>query len=153
LLGSALAVVVIVGAVRLGGRAEAGVAAPADTAGWSQGRLRVEVLNVGGVAGMARAATRDLRSGGFDVVEFRSERPFDAALPSVVIDRVGRIDLAQAVAEKLGIDNVQSDPNPNLYVDVTVVLGSEWSGSGLESDVDEAIGANRWWDPRGWFGR
>lgn len=153
LLGSAIGVAVIVGGVRLAGRTEAESAVPAEPAAWSEGRVRIEVLNVGGVSGMARKATRELRAGGFDVVGFRSERPFDPARPSEVIDRVGRTEVAQAVAEKLGIDNVQSDPNPNLYVDVTVVLGSEWSGSGLDSDVDEVTGVNEWWDPRGWFGR
>jgi predicted NBD/HSP70 family sugar kinase len=39
----------------------------------------------------------------------------------VVIDRVGRPDLAEAVANALGIPNVLTQPDPNLFVDVTVV--------------------------------
>lgn len=95
--------------------------------GWADGRVRVEVLNGGGVAGMAVDATDRLRDRGFDVVDIGNQRPFDSERPSVVIDRVGRTDMARAVAEALGIDNVQSDPDPNLYVDVSVVLGAEWT--------------------------
>ncbi|MEM7415982.1 MAG: LytR C-terminal domain-containing protein [Gemmatimonadota bacterium] len=96
-------------------------------AGWEDGRVRVEVLNGGGVGGMAVRATDRLRDYGFDVVDIGNARPFDRERPSVVIDRVGRSDMAQAVAEALGIDNVQSDPDPNLYVDVSVVLGADWT--------------------------
>ncbi|MDA0328359.1 MAG: LytR C-terminal domain-containing protein [Gemmatimonadetes bacterium] len=120
---------------------------------WNEGRVRVEILNVGGVSGMAAQATTTLRAAGFDVVKFGNAVPFDAALVSGVIDRVGRTDIAQAVAEELGIDNVQSDPNPNLYVDVSVLLGSEWSGPNDRPGVDDASGSGAWWDPRGWFGR
>ena len=42
------------------------------------------------------------------------------------MDRVGRPELARAVAEVLGIRNVRSDPDSDLYVDVSVVLGSDW---------------------------
>lgn len=99
----------------------------AGPAGWDDGRVRVEVLNGGGVGGMAVQATDRLRDYGFDVVDIGNARPFDRERPSVVIDRVGRADMARAVAEALGIDNVQSDPDPNLYVDVSVVLGAGWT--------------------------
>lgn len=125
---------------------------PASQVVWSEGRVRVEVLNVGGVTGMAGGATRKLREAGFDVVDFGDSRPFDPGRPSEIVDRVGRTDIATAVAEVLGIDNVQSDPDPNLYVDVSVLLGSEWAGreEGTEEDQSEAAAA--WWNPRGWFG-
>ena len=118
-----------------------------------EGRVRVEVLNAGGVSGMARDATRRLRSVGFDVVDFRSARPFDRERPSAVIDRVGRTDVAQAVADALGIDNVQSEPGPNFYVDVTVLLGSEWARPAPTSNAGGGDPERAWWDPRGWLGR
>lgn len=128
----------------------AGVAA--DPVPWAQGRVRVEVLNGGGVNGMARAATGVLREGGFDVVSFGNASTFDPAQPSVVIDRVGRVDLAQAVATTLGINNVQSDPDPNLYVDVSVVLGQEWDGP-QDAATDEVPEPRAAWDPRSWLAR
>ncbi|MDZ7780128.1 MAG: LytR C-terminal domain-containing protein [Gemmatimonadota bacterium] len=88
-------------------------------------RVRVEVLNGGGVGGAARRATEFARSIGFDVVYFGNAESFDR-VESEVVDRVGRPELAEAVAEALGIGNVRSDPDPDLYVDVSVVLGSRW---------------------------
>lgn len=89
-------------------------------------RITVEVRNAGGVAGMARTATDHLRSGGFDVVALGNAASFGHER-SVVIDRIGELETAQAVAAALGVDSVTSDPDPNLYVDVTVRLGSAWT--------------------------
>jgi len=113
-------------------------------------RVRVEVLNAGGITGLARDATEYLRDSGFDVVDFGNARDFDAD-SSVVLDRVGQGEIARAVADVLGIDNVRSQPDSNLYVDVSVLLGSEWQHPDLpEPDCCEQPA---WWDPRGWFGR
>jgi len=117
-----------------------------------QGRVRVEVLNAGGVSGMAREVTGVLREGGFDVVDFGNASSVDPERPSSVIDRIGRPDLAQAVADALGIDNVLSEPNPNLYVDVSVLLGSEWTRPDPVRD-EERRGGRAWWDPRAWLSR
>ena len=118
---------------------------------WNGARVRVDVQNGGGVTGMARSAMEILRPAGFDVVKFGNARAFDPERPSAVIDRVGRIDAARAIAKALGIDNVLSDPNPNLYVDVTVVVGSTWQPVDLarRSEITEPW---PWWDPREWFG-
>ena len=101
--------------------------APADEPVLSPARDRVtvDVRNAGGVTGMARAATDRLRGAGFDVVGIGNAGQFGLE-SSVVIDRVGKLETAAAVAEALGIDSVTSDPDPNLFVDVTVRLGSEW---------------------------
>ena len=124
-----------------------------DEAPWSEERVRVEVLNLGGVSGMGRDATQAIRDAGFDVVELGNVVPFDSLGPSRVIDRVGRTDIAQAVATAVGIDNVQSDPDPNLYVEVSVLLGSDWVGAEGIAANDEVIRPSLWWDPRTWFGR
>lgn len=86
----------------------------------------MDVRNAGGVDGMARAATDYLRGAGFDVVGLGNARSFDQET-SVVIDRVGNRDAASWVADVLGIDSVASDPDPNLFVDVTVRLGAAWT--------------------------
>jgi hypothetical protein len=52
----------------------------------------------------------------------------------------------------LGVDAVISDPDPNLFVDVTVLLGSEWSAGGVP-DTADAPSDREPWDPRGWIGR
>jgi len=114
-----------------------------------QGRVRVEVLNAGGVAGRAGEATEALRDGGFDVVYFGNDVSFEQD-SSLVLDRVGRLDAARAVADVLGIRNVRSEPDANLYLDVSVKLGREWTP--LPEDPGEETTAPAWWDPRGWFG-
>lgn len=119
---------------------------------WSEGRVRVEVLNGGGVTGMARAATQVLRRSGFDVVDFGNAPVFDSTRSSEVVDRVGRTDIARAVADALGIDNVHSDPDPNLFVDVTVVVGRAWTEPVARSGGEPGEGGRNWWDPREWFG-
>src|SRR5687768_1490685 len=63
-------------------------------------RVRVEVLNGGGRQGMARTATDVLRDRGFDVVFYGNATDPDGD-SSVVLDRVGRLDLAREVADAL----------------------------------------------------
>ena len=119
---------------------------------WNGARVRVDVQNGGGVSGMARTAMEILRPAGFDVVSFGNAPSFDPDRPSAVIDRVGRTDQAQAVAKALGIDNVLSEPDPNLYVDVTVVLGRAWEPD-VHDHQSQEPGARPWWNLRGWLGR
>lgn len=116
----------------------------------SAGRVRVEVLNGGGVSGRAGEATDALRDAGFDVVLFGNAGTFDRD-SSVVLDRVGGLEAARAVADVLGIRNVRSEPDANLYLDVSVVLGREWTPVAERLGEDETPNP-AWWDPRGWFG-
>lgn len=115
-------------------------------------RVRVEVRNAGGVSGQARAATVQLRDLGFDVVSFGNAARFDRD-SSVVVDRVDRPDLARAVADLLGIHQVIADPDPNLFVDVTVLLGRDWPGDDALPAGEEEAPEREPWDPRGWIGR
>lgn len=110
-----------------------------------EGRVRVEVLNGGGVTGAARDATELLRELGFDVVFFGNAETFSRDT-SVVLDRVGRLDAARAVAQGLGIGRVRSEPDSSLYVDVTVRLGAEWASAGPKEDVPPP--PPPWWDLR-----
>jgi hypothetical protein len=111
-------------------------------------RVRVEVLNGSGKSGLARGATDLLREGGFDVVYFGNAK--ESGLDSsVVLDRVGRVDMARAVADALGIRSVASAPDSNLYLDVTVMLGAEWSRPNLAPTPVSA--PLPWWSPKRWF--
>lgn len=130
--------------------APAGPPAEPEPAVWSEGRVRVEVLNLGGVSGMAREATVLLRRSGFDVVSFGNAPAFDPDRASAVVDRVGRRHVAEAVAAALGIDDVVSEPDPNLYVEVTVLLGQEWRGL-RTGPLREGGDRPEWWDPWRWI--
>lgn len=110
-------------------------------------RIRVEVLNGGGTPGAARAATDVLRDAGFDVVAFQNAQNF-AERPSVVIDRVGRPALAQRVAGALGLEAVESEPDSTRLLEVTVVLGTDWTPPVAAPPPPPA---RPWWDPRGYI--
>jgi hypothetical protein len=114
-------------------------------------RIRVEVLNAAGVAGLAREVTNRLRDDGFDVVQMGNAGTFDRD-STLVIDRVGREELAEGVANALGIRNVLSEPDPNLFVDVTVLLGRDWAQRAAH-DASDTPPDRAPWDPRGWLGR
>lgn len=88
-------------------------------------RGRVEVLNAAGKSGLARAATEQLRAAGFDVVFFGTTRPNSDS--SVVIDRVGRADIATAAAGALEITSVRSQKDTTLLLDATVIVGADWT--------------------------
>lgn len=107
-------------------------------------RIRVEVLNAGGRPDMARRATDLLRRRGFDVVYFGNAETFEQDT-SRVLDRVGRLDAARAVAEALGIGRVRSEVDRNLYLDVTVRLGSEWEPADAVAE-SAARDSAEWWD-------
>ena len=128
----------------------AGVGRRQSSVAGVDGRVRVEVLNAGGVSGLAGSATDALRDGGFDVVYFGNATSFDRD-SSVVLDRVGTIEAAQGVADVLGIRNVRSEPDSNLYLDVSVLLGRDWQPP-EEAQVEDDQPPRAWWDPRGWFG-
>lgn len=111
-------------------------------------RIRVEVLNGGGRSGMARAATEALRDGGFDVVSYGNASEFGRD-SSVVLSRAGDVKFARAVADALGIREVRLEPDSNLYLDVSVVLGAVWEPVAVEASTSEPP----WWDPRSWMRR
>ena len=110
-----------------------------------RGRVRVEVLNAGGTSGVARGATAVLRDLGLDVVYYGNAENFSDE-PSVVLDRVGRVDAARTVADALGIRELRSEPDSNLFVDVTVRLGPEWSG--VPDSLGNDSASRPWWDLR-----
>src|SRR5688572_30365015 len=92
--------------------------------GLESGR-RVEVLNAAGRSGMARTATDKLRAAGYDVVYFGNAGNRTDSL-SIVLDRVGKPDLARAVASQLGITRVETAIDSTRLVEVSVVLGVDW---------------------------
>ena len=113
------------------------------------GRVRVQVLNGGGLSGVAWEATGLLRDKGFDVVSYGNAGTFSQD-SSVVMDRVGRWENARLVAEVLGIEATISEPDSALYVDVSVVLGPEWTPPPVSQEPEEEI---PWWDIRRFFRR
>jgi hypothetical protein len=126
-----LAVLVLMGSALLGLRgapgedADGSAAEVGDALEAPERRIRVEVLNAAGIPRLAQRGTDRLRDRGFDVVHFGNARGFHADT-TLVLDRVGDPDAAQAVARALGVRRVRSAPDSSLYLEVTVVLGRDW---------------------------
>ena len=98
-------------------------AAPAPAA-VPDSRVRVEVLNGSGKSGLARLATDQLRDAGYDVVHLGNAA--SAAKTSLVIDRVGKKEIADRIAQALSIGRVETQVDTSRYLEVTVILGKDW---------------------------
>ncbi len=114
-------------------------------------RIRVEVLNGSGRSGLARETTGFLRDRGFDVVEVGNWKTFEED-STFVLARTGDLEVARRVAETLGVSRVTEAPDPNLFVDVSVVLGRDWSRARL-SVPDQPTSEVPWWDLRQYLKR
>lgn len=85
---------------------------------------RVEVLNGSGVAKAGVGLADDLRKKGFDVVYIGNADRSDYA-ETLVLDRVGDLRYAQAVASELGVEPAFKQKNEELLLEVTVILGRD----------------------------
>lgn len=108
---------------------------------WSGRAIRVEVINAAGVDQLARRATDHLRELGFDVVYYGNADEFGRD-SSVAIARVDSIEPARRVADALGVMQVEKEPDRNLYLDVSVILGRDWAEPAPEEE--EGV-AEVWW--------
>lgn len=88
-------------------------------------RIRVEILNATATPRLALSATRLLRDRGFDVVSIgNSPARRDSTL---VLDRTTHPDWARLVASVLGRGAIEARADTSRYVDVTVLLGADWT--------------------------
>lgn len=110
---------------RMGEGAQGAGGAPSSLPARAAERPAVEVLNGMGRPGAARRAAEDLREMGFDVVYFGNADRFDHRRTRVLA-RSADTAAARRVADSLGVGELEVKPAPELYVDGTVVLGSDW---------------------------
>ena len=97
---------------------------PAQPLAVPDSRVRIQVLNGSRKAGLARFATDKLRDAGYDVVSLgNATKPADN---SVVLDRVGKREIAERIARVLEITRVETRVDTALYLEATVILGSDW---------------------------
>ncbi len=89
-----------------------------------ESRVVVEVLNGSGRTGLARTATRVLRRRGIDVVYLGNAPRADSTR---VLLRRGDSDLASRVQNALGQGLVATQLDSVRHVDVTVVLGADFT--------------------------
>jgi hypothetical protein len=88
-------------------------------------RIRVEILNATATPRLALSATRLLRDRGFDVVSI-GNNPVrrDSTL---VVDRTNHPEWARLAVSVLGRGSVEARADTSRYVDITVLLGADWS--------------------------
>ncbi|MBD3274127.1 MAG: hypothetical protein GF372_02390 [Candidatus Marinimicrobia bacterium] len=96
----------------------------------------VEVLNGNGVPGVAAEYTEFLREEGFDVQNTENADNFSYE-NTLVIARSENRQKAYAVARALQIDTsrVQSNIDPSLQLDVTVILGDDYNTISIYDQV------------------
>jgi hypothetical protein len=90
--------------------------------------LEVEVLDGAGNMKAAQYVTNVLRVKGYDVVEMK--RNLEGSVErTYIMDRSGNLEAARTLAEKLGIsqDKVFQKIDRHLYLDITVVVGTDFS--------------------------
>ena len=88
--------------------------------------IQLEVMNGTTEPNIAQRVTEILRAGGFDVVDVGNSKVSGVA-ETKVIARTQDIGPAQSVASYLGVDrkNVVLQPDKNLYLDVSVIIGKD----------------------------
>ncbi len=89
--------------------------------------IQVEVLNGCGVAGIGDGLTDVLRSKGIDVVKTGNYRSFDID-NTFIIDRLGKIETANRVADSLNLDKrfIITEKNKSYFLDLTIVIGKDY---------------------------
>jgi hypothetical protein len=90
--------------------------------------LEVEVLDGAGSMRAAQYVTDILRTQGYDVVEMKKNNG-ELEERTIILDRSGNLDAARKLATALGVaqDKVFQKIDHNVYLDVTVVLGKDYS--------------------------
>jgi len=87
----------------------------------------VEVLNGSGETGLARETTRHLRREGIDVVSFGTASADTFQVTRLLVRR-GDSAVGWRVRDALGAGALSLAPDPDLLLDVTVVLGADLVG-------------------------
>ena len=88
-------------------------------------RLKVEVLNGSGEPGAASRVGEVLLSLDYDVVTVDNADHFEYGV-SHVLDRSGAGEPVSTLGRTLGTDSVVVAIEPDLLLDATVILGSDW---------------------------
>ncbi len=88
--------------------------------------LRVEVLNGTDVNGLATKMSKYLKNKKLDVLII-SNADYDTISQTIVIDRIKKNSAyAKYVAKQIHCENIMSDIDSSLYIDVTVIVGNDY---------------------------
>ena len=89
--------------------------------------IQVEVLNGCGVTGVGDGLTDVLRTKGIDVVKTGNYRSFEID-NTFIIDRLGKIETANRVADSLNLDKrfIITEKNKSYFLDLSIVIGKDY---------------------------
>jgi anionic cell wall polymer biosynthesis LytR-Cps2A-Psr (LCP) family protein len=91
--------------------------------------VAIEVLNGTSVGGLARRAANVFQSFGYDIVSVANADNQDYQ-KTVVLDRKGRLEVAQRVADLIRCQRVYSrlEETGDMTIDITIILGTDFDG-------------------------
>ncbi len=90
-------------------------------------RVKVEVLNGSGVAGLASKVGDMLKEKGYDVVRIGNAESSAEYTSTHIYDRKGQGDNAKEIAEILDVEEFKVERDDDAIADVTVILGKDSS--------------------------
>jgi LCP family protein required for cell wall assembly len=88
----------------------------------------VEVLNGSGIPGLARLTAQRLERLGFKVVRVDTAR--NLVTTTTIIDRTGRTDVVQFLADLLGSKRIRREPAGSAGADITVMVARDLAAVG-----------------------
>ncbi len=102
-------------------------------------RIQVVLKNGCGFPGLAKMYEDYFRQEGIDVVETGNAGHFNYESTKLILHR-GEENRAILIADLLGIDHsrIEKDINPELFIDVTIILGSDFKKLPRFDDVLKA---------------
>jgi anionic cell wall polymer biosynthesis LytR-Cps2A-Psr (LCP) family protein len=91
--------------------------------------VAIEVLNGTSVGGLARRAANVFQSYGYEVISVANADNADYQ-KTVVLDRKGRLEIAQRIANLIRCQRVYSrlEETIDMSIDVTIILGTDFDG-------------------------
>ena len=88
-------------------------------------RVRVRVVNTTSTRALARRVTNYVRDLGYDVVDYGSDNSERRATTTIVV-HTGHGEWARRLARGLDTDSIEVRPDSSRYIDLTVLIGTEW---------------------------
>ena len=101
--------------------------------------VRIQVLNGVGTPGIGQEVDRRLEGAGFRIVLTDNARSFDFEQTRILVYREDEESLAAAeqVRQRLGVGTIQVSRQPQSVVDLTIVVGSDFTAAGEGEPTEE----------------
>ena len=116
-----------------------GALAPSVPGNGGAEAVRIQVLNGVGTPGIGQEVDRRLEGAGFRIVLTDNARSFDFTETRILVYREDEESLAAAeqVQERLGVGTIQISRQPQSVVDLTIVVGSDFTAAGGGEPTEE----------------